>query len=48
MGKMEVGVMMSVGWTLDQLTQIRDLGFTNAQIAAPPKTFWRTRPTARP
>ena len=37
MGKMEVGVMMSVGWILDQLTQIRDLGFTNAQIAAPPE-----------
>jgi sugar phosphate isomerase/epimerase len=32
---MEVGVMMSVGWTVEQLQQIRDLGFTNVQMAAP-------------
>ncbi len=37
MERMAVGVMMSVGWTLDQLSQIRDLGFTNVQIAAPPE-----------
>ncbi len=37
MGNMEVGVMMSVGWRLDQLKQVRDLGFTNVQIAAPPE-----------
>ena len=37
MEPMAVGVMMSVGWTLDQLDQIRNLGFTNVQIAAPPE-----------
>ena len=35
MATMQVGVMMSVGWTVEQLQQIRDLGFTNVQIAAP-------------
>ena len=35
MGEMQVGVMMSVGWTLDQLRQVRDLGFDNVQIHAP-------------
>ncbi len=35
MQEMPVGVMMSVGWTLDQLRQVRDLGFGNVQIAAP-------------
>ena len=35
MPTMDVGVMMSVGWSTAQLTQIRDLGFTNAQISAP-------------
>ena len=37
MAEMAIGVMMSVGWTLDQLRQILDLGFTNVQIAAPPE-----------
>jgi len=37
MADMAIGVMMSVGWTLDQLRQVRDLGFTNVQIAAPPE-----------
>ena len=37
MARMEVGVMMSVGWTIEQLEQIRNLGFTNVQIAAPPE-----------
>jgi len=35
MADLEVGVMMSVGWTMSQLQEIRDLGFTNVQIAAP-------------
>jgi sugar phosphate isomerase/epimerase len=35
MCEMPVGVMMSVGWTVDQLREIRDLGFGNVQIAAP-------------
>ena len=37
MASLEVGVMMSVGWTMEQIHQIRDLGFTNVQIAAPPE-----------
>ena len=37
MADMEVGVMMSVGWTMDQLREIRELGFSNVQIAAPPE-----------
>ena len=35
MRKMPVGVMMSAGWTLDQLRQVRNLGFDNVQIHAP-------------
>lgn len=37
MADMEVGVMMSVGWTMEQIHQIRDLGFINIQISAPPE-----------
>jgi len=37
MDNLAVGVMMSVGWTVDQLKQIENLGFTNAQIASPPE-----------
>ncbi len=35
MSEMPIGVMMSAGWTLDQLRQVRDLGFDNVQIHAP-------------
>ena len=35
MSKMPIGVMMSAGWTLDQLRHVRDLGFNNVQIHAP-------------
>ena len=35
MREMPVGVMMSAGWTLDQLRQVRNLGFDNVQIHAP-------------
>lgn len=37
MGSLSVGVMMSVGWSIDQLKQIQNLGFTSVQIAAPPE-----------
>jgi len=37
MSRLEIGVMMSVGWTMEQIHQIRDLGFTNVQISAPPE-----------
>lgn len=35
MAGLSVGVMMSVGWTIDQLKQIKDLGFASVQIHAP-------------
>ena len=35
MSEMPIGVMMSAGWTLDQLRHVRDLAFDNVQIHAP-------------
>ena len=35
MAGMTVGVMMSAGWTIEQLEQIKGLGFSNVQIHAP-------------
>ncbi len=35
MAGMSVGVMMSAGWTVNQLQQISDLGFSSVQIHAP-------------
>ncbi len=43
MPEMPVGVMMSVGWTLDQLRQVRDLGFASVQIAAPSEDVLKDR-----